>query len=155
MNNYPAWWNETLTIYNKYENPVTHLVTWYRHVITGCFWKNVGNKVTVDNNIIETDTIICRIRKRDDFLPKYKWLQLPVTSNTGGKVKADYFTLGRNDIIVRGEVTDEIVEYGSSTFKSTNLIDKYKDVLGCMVISEFTINTDGGRGDEHYHVKGE
>lgn len=155
MNNYPAWWNETITIYNRYENKVTHLVTWYRHVIPGCFWKNIGNKITIDNNVIETDTIICRIRKRDDFLPKYKWIELPNVSDTDEPVKADYFTLGRGDIIVRGEVEDEIIEYGTSLFKATNLIDKYKDILGCMVISEVTINVDGDRGNEHYHIKGE
>lgn len=147
MNNYPQWWDETLTVYNKYTDPTTHLVTWYRHVITDCFWKNIGNKVTVGNTVLETDTIICRIRKRDDFVPKYEWIELTD--------KANKFTLGQGDIIVRGEVTDNIIEYGGTGgLKSTQLINKYKELQGCMVISEVTINIGGGRGDEHYHVKG-
>lgn len=147
MNNYPEWWNETITIYNRYENKVTHLVKWHRHVVTGCFWKNIGNKVTIDNNVIETDSIICRIRVSDEFMPKFDWLS---TDD-----KEAYFTLGVGDIIIRGEVEDEINEYSPNKNKASDIIDKYKDILGCMVIKQVTLNINGGRGNEHYHVKGE
>lgn len=147
MNHYPSWWNETITVYNKYTDPVTNLITWYRHVVTGAFWKNIGNKVTIDKTVIETDTIICRMRKDDTFLPKHEWIALP------NDTMSDYYTLGRGDILVRGEVDDEIQEY-TTGHKSTDLVHKYKDLQGCMTIDEVTINTEGGRGNEHYLVRG-
>ena len=33
MNNYPSWWDTTVTIYNRYEDPQTNLVSWHRHVV--------------------------------------------------------------------------------------------------------------------------
>ena len=45
MNNYPSWWDTTITIYNKYENTQTQLVVWHKHVLHNCFWKYTGEKV--------------------------------------------------------------------------------------------------------------
>lgn len=147
MNHYPGWWNETITVYNKYTDPVSKLITWYRHVVTGAFWKNVGNSIVIDNVIIDTNSIICRFRKDEQFLPKHEWLKLP------NDEMSEYFTLGRGDILVRGEVEDEIQEY-TNGYKSTDLVKKYKELQGCMTIEEMTINTDGERGNEHYLVRG-
>ena len=98
-------------------------------------------------NIIETKDIICRIPKRDDFMEKYLWLQLP------NDEMADYFTLGENDIIIKGEVDDEVDEY-TTGHRSSDLVSKYKALQGCMTINRVAINIDGGRGNEHYYVKG-
>ena len=38
MNDYPIWWNTTITIYNKYEDPQTHVITWFRKVVNGAFF---------------------------------------------------------------------------------------------------------------------
>ena len=148
MNHYPSWWNETITIYNKYTDPVSKLITWHRHVVEeSAFWKNVGNKIMIDNVVIDTDTIICRIKKDEQFLPKHEWIALP------NDEMDNYYTLGRGDIIVLSEVTDEIDEY-TSGYRATDLVHKYKDLQGCLTIDEVTINTDGGRGNEHYLVRG-
>lgn len=80
-------------------------------------------------------------------MEKYQWVNLPADE------KANYFTLGKGDIIVKGEADDEISEYVSG-HRSNELVKKYKDLQGCMVIDEYTINTGGGRGNEHYHVRG-
>ena len=147
MNNYPSWWDQTLTVYNKYTDPQTKLITWHRHVIDRSFWKYVGEKVHINNTIIETKDIICRIPKREDFIEKYKWVQLP------NDEMANYFTLGENDIIIKGEVDDTIDEYQAG-HRSTDIVAKYKSLQGCMTINRVAINTDGGRGNEHYYVKG-
>lgn len=147
MNNYPSWWNSTLTVYNKYTDPQTKIITWHRHVIENCFWKYVGEKVHINNTIIETKDIICRIPKREDFLEKYKWVQLP------NDEMDNYFTLGENDVIINGEVDDVIDEYQQG-HRSTDIVAKYKALQGCMTINRVAINTDGGRGNEHYYVKG-
>ena len=147
MNNYPSWWNTTVTIYNRYEDPQTQLVTWYRHVVEGCFWKYTGNKVVVGNTLLETKDIICRLRKNDKFLDKVDWIKQP------NDKMPNFFTLSQGDIIVKGEVDDEINEYASGK-RSTDLKKKYKALRGCLEVQEWQDNTGGGRGNEHYYVKG-
>jgi len=147
MNNYPQWWNTTITVYNRYEDKLTNLVTWYRHTIDGAFWKYTGDKVVVGNTVLETKDIICRIRKDDFFREKADWIAIP------NDKMSQYFTLSQGDIIVRGEVTDEINEYVSGK-RSTDLKKKYKALQGCLEIQEWADNTGGGRGNEHYYVKG-
>ena len=147
MNNYPVWWDTTLTIFNKYEDPVTQVVTWFKHVVTECFWKPTGNKVVINNVTIETDDIICRIKKNDSFLEKYIWITKP------NDEMANYFTLSPGDIIVKGEVDDDINEYVSGK-RSSEILKKYRTLQGCMTIEEVGINIGEGRCNEHYFVKG-
>lgn len=148
MNNiYPPWWNQTITIYNRYEDDHTNLVRWYKTIVSGCFYKDAGNKIQVGNTVIETNDIICRIRKDDRFLPNYEWNAKPADQ------KQDYFTLSVGDIIVLGEVADDIDEYHSG-MRSNDIIDKYKALQGCFKIEQVADNTGGGRGSEHYYAKG-
>lgn len=147
MNNYPSWWNTTITLYNRYEDPQTNVITWYRYVIKNAFWKYVGDKITIGKTVLETNDIICRIRKDDRFLERYEWL------NTPNDLMENYFTLGQGDIIIKGEIDDEINEYTSGT-RSSDLKKKYKALQGCMEVQEWSNNTGGGRGNEHYFVKG-
>lgn len=147
MNNYPSWWNTTITIYNKYEDPQTNLVTWYRHKVDGAFWKYTGNKVVVGNTVLETKDIICRIRKDTGFRETTDWLAVP------NDQMSNYFTLSQGDIIIRGDVDDVINEYVAGK-RSTDLKKKYKSLQRCLEIQEWADNTGGGRGNEHYYVKG-
>lgn len=146
-NHYPSWWDTTITIYNRYEDPQTNVVAWHRHVVIGAFWKYSGNKVVVGNVVLETKDIICRIRKDEAFLERHQWISLP------NDQMANYYTLSQGDIIVKGEVTDTINEYTSGT-RSSDLKKKYKALQGCIEIQEWSNNTGGGRGNEHYYVKG-
>lgn len=146
-NPYPVWWETTITIYNRYEDPLTNVISWYSSVVKNCFWKYAGNKVTINNVTLETNNTICRIPKDAKFKEKYEWVQLP------NDKMGNYFTLGRGDIIVRGEVSDIIDEYTSGT-RSTDLIAKYKELQGCIEVEEIEINTGKGRNNEHYYVRG-
>ena len=56
-------------------------------------------------------------------------------------------------MIVKGEVEDEIDEYVAGK-RSNDFLTKYKRLQGCTLISSVSNNTDGGRGAEHYLVKG-
>lgn len=147
MNEYPVWWNTNLTIYNKYEDPQTNIVTWLRTVVTESFWKYVGEKINVGNTVIETNNTICRIRKDDRFLEKHEWIALP------NDQMSKYFTLSPGDIIVKGEVNDVINEYSNGQ-RSSDLLKKYKALQGCIVIDEVAINVGAGRCNEHYYVRG-
>lgn len=147
MNHYPSWWDTTITLFNKYEDNQTNIVTWYKHVIPGTFWKYVGNKTTVNNVVLETKDIICRIRKSDKFKERHEWIALP------NDKMSKYFTFGIGDILVRGAVNDTINEYVSG-LRATDLKKKYKALQGCMEIQQWANNTGGGRGNEHYFIKG-
>lgn len=148
MNNiYPPWWDTTITIYNRYEDPQTHIVRWYRTVVTGAFWKYTGDKTVINKVVLETNNTICRIRKDDRFLPKYMWVSLP------NDQMQNYFTLSQNDILVYGEVDDTIDEYTSGK-RSTDLEKKYKYLQGCIRVESDAINVGVGRCSEHYYVKG-
>ena len=103
-NVYPEWWCDTVTLYNKYEASNGE-VTWYKTTLAGCFWKYTGNTVNVGQTILETKDIICRVPEQDNFLERYQWEQLP------NDQLAYYFTISPEDIIVKGEVEDEIDEY--------------------------------------------
>ena len=147
MSDYPIWWDKTLTIYNRYQDPLTNYVTWFRHVVTGCFWKDTGNKITVGDTVLETNDIICRIPENTAFLEAYQWINVPTED------KANYFTLGQKDIIVKGEVSDVISE-GVSGHRSTDLIAKYKKLQGCLEVQRIGINVGAGLCNPHYYVKG-
>ena len=104
MSNYPVWWDTSVTIYNKYTDPTTQTVTWYRSVVDNAFWKDVNDKVTIGDTILESNKIICRIREDANYKDKYLWIDLPCED------KARFFTLGQGDIIVKGKVADEVDE---------------------------------------------
>ena len=152
-NHYPSWWDTTITIYNKYQDPLTSVVTWYRFIVSGCFWQETGDKITLRNRnsnsstVLDTANIICRIPIQDAYLPKHLWIA------KANDDMSNYFTLGVEDIIVKGEVEDTINEYQSGS-RSSDLLKKYKALQGCLQIERFSDNTGGGRGNEHYYVRG-
>jgi hypothetical protein len=148
MNNlYPEWWNTTITVFNKFTDPQTKVVRWYKTVVNGAFWKYVGDKIMIGKTVLETNNTICRIRKDIRFLEKYQWLQKP------NDEMSNYFTLAKGDILIKGEVDDEIDEYTAGK-RSNDIIAKYKQLQGCMTIEEIAINVGAGRCNEHYYVKG-
>lgn len=145
MSNYPEWWNAAITVFNKYEDPTTRKITWYRTVLQNCFWKYTGNKIVVGETALETNTTICRIPANPTFLENYQW--------NSTEDKFAYFTLGPGDILVKGEVADEIDEYASGV-RSSDILTKYKKCGECMVIDRCAVNAGPGRGMEHYFVRG-
>ena len=80
------------------------------------------------------------------FLEKQDWIAKP------NDEMGNYFTLGEGDIIVKGEVTDDINEYQTG-HRSSDLLKKYKGLQGCMEIQQWSNNT-GHRGNEHYFASG-
>ena len=144
---YPIWWDSTITVFNRYENPQTQLIKWYKVVLSNCFWKYAGDRVTIGEVVLDTSSIICRIPKNEKFLDKYKWVQLP------NDIMGDYFTLGIGDIIILGEVDDDINEYISGK-RSSDILSKYKNLQGCMEIQQVSYNVGVGRNNEHYYVRG-
>ena len=153
-NSFPfPWWDKTLTIYNKYIDPTTQRVTWYRSVLKNCFWKYdnqtyyVGKySVKISGIALETKRVMCRIPKSNKFLYQQDW--------RASDNRSEYFTLATGDIIILGEVDDEIDDYIPGK-RSTDLTSKYKELRECVEVDSFVINTGTGMGMEHYRVIGE
>ncbi len=147
MNNYPEWWDDTITIYNKYTNPEDHKVSWFKTVIEGCYYSHTVEKLLVGQTTISSNVSICRIRVNDSFIDKRAWNKLQDSE------KANHFTLSAGDIIVAEETDFEIDEYAKGK-RSSDLISEYREWPGCFVVEQATINVGGGRGNEHYHARG-
>lgn len=147
MSRYPIWWDDTITVYNKYTDPQTLVVTWFRKVIPHCFWKREQDKVMIGQTVIETDKTICRIPQDDKFLERYQWEQ------QSNDMMGEYFTLSQGDIIARGEVNEEIDEYVKGK-RSSDFIAKYKALQGCLEIEVVALNTKTGTNNKHYRVSG-
>lgn len=145
MNTYPSWWCDTITLYNKCT--VDKKTVWFRHVIPDCFYRHEIEKVTVGNTTIDSDTSICRIRVSDKFVDKRTWMALSDAD------KLESFTLSAGDIIVAGPSSFDVDEYTQGK-RSSDLIRLNKEWPGCFTIETVNINVGGGRGNEHYHVRG-
>lgn len=146
MANYPVWWDTTITVFNKYEDPQTNVITWYKTVLNNCFWKNDFQRLKMGDIEVETDSIICRIPENSNFRENQNWVKIPNDQMN------NYFTLAHGDIIIRGDVNINIDEYTDGR-RSSDIIESCK-AQGCMVIDRFSINTGIGRGLPHYHVQG-
>ncbi len=146
MNHYAKWWDTTITLFNKYVGE-DKKVKWYSTVIKDCFYKHSLNKITVGNTTIASNVSVCRIRVNDSFLTKDAWMKLQDSE------RSNHFTLCTGDIIVAGETDFELDEYVNGK-RSSDLIKQYNNWPGCFTIESVDINVGGGRGNEHYHVRG-
>ena len=150
MNNYPIWWEDTITLYNKHTGS-DKKITWYRTVLHNCFWKYKSENMSVNRATmgwysiqLDTKSIVCRIPKNDKFLSKAEWNNSDHTS---------CFTLSPGDIIIRGEVDLDIDEYTAG--KRSSEITSNRDLYESITIETVSVNVGTGKGNEHYKVTGE
>lgn len=141
----PKWWNSNITLYNKHIDSVTGEISWYRHNLSDVFLKRTNTNTQVGDVKLLTDTNIIRILRQNDFLSPFEWQKLP------NDQKGNYFTLQTGDIIILGNVSDEINEYIKGE-RSTDLISKYENTLGSISIQSVNINDWGKLA--HYLVMG-
>lgn len=153
MSNFPfPWWDKTITIYNKYVDPTTQRISWYRTVVNNCFWKYVNTLYNMGRYgmstvgvQLEVKNVVCRIPKDRRFLDKQAWKAL---SDKTGR-----FTLANGDMIFLGRIDEEIDEYTQGK-RSTDLMSRYKEFDACIEIESYVNNVQTGVGLEHYRVVG-
>lgn len=145
MSNYPYWWDKTITIYNRIQDATTGRVTWNRCVLSGCFWKYVNTVNYVNNVKMETKDVICRIPKSDKYIPLEIWKILDDFT--------DKFTLRNGDIIILGDIDEEVDDYTKGKHM-TDVLAKYKEVNRAIQIENFTDDTGNKLYAEHYNIKG-
>ena len=144
---YPIWWENTVTIYNKFVDEQTDIVSWFKMVLTDCFWQLTGTEINVGDVALNSKSIVCRIPKDDRYKDKSEWVKIP------NDKMSDYFTIGQGDIVVKGECDFVINEYQDG-HRSSDLLAKYHEYQQCMEITQYSINTGLGRNNEHYLVRG-
>ena len=145
---YPMWWDKQITIFNKYMNPDTNEIIWYRTYVDGCFWSDTNTQGTGGQTVHDTSNIILRIPQDNRFMEYADWL------NTISEEQSNYFTLHQGDIVVKGQAEDVINEYQAG-LRSSDVIAKYKGLNLCFTIDTWKDNTGVGRVAPHYFVSGE
>lgn len=152
MSEYPIWWDSTITLFNKFTDPETKIVKWYRTTINNCFWKYVNNRnslgrYAVASDVFDVKSVICRIPKDERYIDIVEWI------NSKDKDRSKHFTLNTGDFIILGEVDDVIDEYTKGR-RATDILAKYKLYNKSCEIETFTVDTGRGRCCEHYNIVG-
>lgn len=110
---YPKWWNDTLTVYNKYfdEDRIAHFK---RTVVKKAFYTTNLTVNVQSGDLLDVNTYGVRVRKDPNYINSLEW-----------NPELDKYTLKADDIIVKGEIEDEIDE--NIKGKTINdFLNKYK-----------------------------
>ena len=130
--------NKTITLYNKYvdKSGGKTVTTWKRTVLKECFFGTVTASQLNGENLSMANSFVCRIPENSDFTEYYKG-------------EADKFTLKPDDIIVLGEIADEIKDVQGQ--RAADLLEKYKGY--CFTVKSVSINTVSPYA-RHYRASG-
>ena len=139
------FWDKTITLYNKFEEEKSGKVTWHRHRIEECFFKDSQSLSSGGNVRKKSSEGIARIPEQTDYVSPSEWLKLSEQD------RAKVFTLQVGDIIISGDVSDDIDEY-TKGMRSSDLIAKY---ISLGVLSIKTVNVNTFAPGAHYFIRGE
>lgn len=136
--------DKTVTLYNRYQHKVDGktVTEWVRRVLTGCFWKNERVMTFAENIKLATFKTVCKIPESALYVDPLVW----AAEDTD---RDECFTLALGDVIVLGEVTDEVGE----SLSITALLAKYKP-SGAMTAEIVANNTGTMRALGHYKATG-
>lgn len=144
---YPRWWDRRITLFIKYIDPETDIVTWYRKVINNCFFKETVTRTSSGNTITQKAESILRIPETPLYKDPATWHAM------GESERKSYFTLKSDDVVIAAEVFDIPDEYTAGK-RMSEFLEKYKKLYPCFEIDVVNINVGTGRGIPHYHVGG-
>lgn len=137
---YPAWWNNDITLYNRYEGKDGE-VKWYKSIISGCFVKySPSYKVSSGKGAVGSQNIV-RIRKSDKYMPPEEW--------TEAQYRELSFTLNGGDVVIIGNVSDSIDGYEKGR-RSSDILQKYS--TRSFVVGSVSVNDFGSLA--HYMISG-
>lgn len=134
----PDTFIHTITLYNKYEDRSNGptVTVWKKTVLENCYFGAVSGKTLSDTTLSEQNNFVCRIPEYDAFTENYSG-----ADNT--------FTLQPGDIIVKGNISEEISDVRG--LRSSDLLRKYAGKS--FIVKCVSINTDIPF-DKHYRVSG-
>lgn len=140
-------YNQTITIYNCFranDNPDETKDIWHRTVLDGCFFKTViGKSDSTDKNPRMQSTYTARIPESPRYKPYREWIGLSEAD------RKDFFTCSLDDIVVKGECTEEIT--GSPPNTASQILSRGKPEA--FVVTAFADNTAFAKG-KHYRLGG-
>ena len=129
--------NSSMTIYNKYVDPITRLEKWQRHVINEVFWESSKGS-SFAKGINQNDNVTVYIPLNMNYMTYYV-NPISFRDNPTGN-----WTIQTGDIIVKGTVTDSIT-------KQSELEKKYAEVYN---VTKLTPNLFGSSNMHHFQVGG-
>lgn len=135
----------TITLYNclkAADNP-DKKDAWYRHVLTGCYYKAEIVRTDTGTSAKQQNTYTVRIPESSLFKPYVEWVQLKDAD------RKKYFTIHLDDIVIYEAQSDEI--NGASGQTSVQVMNRYKpDAFKVTAIS----NNSMAPKQKHYRLGG-
>lgn len=140
---YPPSWADTVTLYNQHRSDADGRTktVWLRTVLYGCFYGSQKRQQLDGMTLISVDTHLVRIRATENYKSPDEWHRLSLDQ------APLYFTLGKGDVIVKGEVDDSIPDNRSAS----GILSKYPDAFE---VAEAKDNSGPGRFSAHYYGGG-
>lgn len=136
--------NASITIYNKVYDREEGNNKYYRTILKGVNWQDVTKVLPSDSGVISADVAEVYVPFLVDTRKRYR---SPVNF-ASAQDKNDFFMFAPEDIVVRGEITDEITKQKDVE----HLKDKYGNVR---VIAVVETNDNGSPALQHWKVTAE
>lgn len=135
----------TVTLYNclRAADTPEKNDAWYRHVLTGCFYKAKVETVQSGAGIKRVNTYTVRVPESGRWLPYRDWAALPEAERAG------FFTASTGDIVVYGEAEEEITSKGDGA--AARVLER--NAPSAFRVTAVTVNTAHKMG-RHYRLEG-
>jgi len=105
-------YNQTISLWNclkAVDNPAANVDVWYKTVLYDCFYKAVMAQVNSGFNSQMAGAYIARIPKSATYLPYAEWVA------KAANLRAGFFTMHNDDIVILGTTTDTITSTSPNT----------------------------------------
>jgi hypothetical protein len=128
---------DTITLYNHYtDNSDKPKHKWGRIVLKNCYFGKVTGKNSTNLALTDADAYVCRIPKSPFYVELYQ-----------GNINT--FSLAEGDVIVKGEVSDEISDTAGN--RPADIIKRYSG--NAFQVKNVSINTHLPFA-QHYRASG-
>lgn len=123
---------DTITIFNKLKaGDNDGAEVWYKTILKNCFFKVSTHVSQLDVQATLSSTYTARIPDNPNYINYQQWKSL------GEESRGAFFTVSEGDIIVLGEIDDDITGEPGET--ATEILRKYKpDAFRVTVVSDNT-----------------
>ncbi|MCI6278053.1 MAG: hypothetical protein MR639_15245 [Clostridium sp.] len=122
--------NADITLYNKYYDKENDVDRYQRTIIRGVNWQGKRNATITDKGLNRDDSILIFIDKLDNYVRPKRFNMLM------DEDRANYFTFGLNDIIVKG-----ICDFDIKGIKPNSIADlerQFDDVVNILGVQEWS-----------------
>lgn len=120
--------NDTITVVNRYIDPLTRLDRYNKTVLDGCQWTRKTTKTVVNGTIEIDDSVELTIPYREGYLPPKQYAKIP------NDEMANYWTLNSDnnlDIIVLGLIDGDVTSVA-------DVKQQYDNVATISAVGDYT-----------------